>query len=91
MIYTLSFTENAKEDMVKLKKSEPQAFRKLIKLLEELMEHPHFGSGKVEKLKGNLSGLWSRRITEKHRLVYEIHEQEVKVLVLNSYGHYADK
>jgi mRNA-degrading endonuclease RelE of RelBE toxin-antitoxin system len=35
MIYTLSFTENAKEDMVKLKKSEPQAFRKLIKLLEE--------------------------------------------------------
>ena len=33
---------------------------------------------------------WSRRITKKHRLVYEIHDMEVVILVLTAYGHYDD-
>ncbi|MCH5308145.1 MAG: type II toxin-antitoxin system YoeB family toxin [Prevotella sp.] len=36
-------------------------------------------------------GQWSRRITQKHRLVYEIHDAEVVVLVLTAYGHYDDR
>jgi len=88
MIYTLDFTDQARKDISVLKKSEPQAYKKLEKLLVELQEHPETGSGKPEKLKYNYSGKWSRRITEKHRLIYEIHENTVRVIVFNTFGHY---
>lgn len=55
------------------------------------MDHPKTGTGHPEQLKGNRSGLWSRRITKKHRLVYEIHDNKIIVLVLTAYGHYDDK
>ena len=44
-----------------------------------------------QPLKGNRSDQWSRRITEKHRLVYEIHDTEVVVLVLTAFGHYDER
>ena len=44
-----------------------------------------------QPLKGGQGERWSRRITQKHRLVYEIHDTEVLVLVLAAYGHYGDK
>ena len=49
------------------------------------------GTGKPEQLRGDRAGQWSRRITKKHRLIYEIHETEIVVLILSSYGHYTDK
>jgi toxin YoeB len=74
-----------------LAKNEPKAFVKAQSLIEELKEHPKTGSGHPEQLKGEPQGRWSRRITKKHRLVYEIFEKEVVVLVLTAYGHYEDK
>ena len=41
--------------------------------------------------KSERSGQWSLRISQKHRLIYEIEENVVKVAVLSSYGHYDDK
>ena len=90
-MYTVSFVDKAKEDLAKLKKSEPAAFKKAINLLNEIALHPCTGTGKPEPLKGDRAGQWSRRITKKHRLVYEIHETEVVVLVLTAYGHYDDQ
>ena len=90
-MYNLDYTETAKADMQRLKQSEPQSFAKLGRLLEELMEHPRTGTGHPKQLSGNLSGQWSRRITKKHILVYEIHDNQVIVLVLSTYGHYDDK
>ena len=87
-MYTVNYTQRAQSDLIKLKRNEPSSFKKLTKLLNELAEHPRTGTGHPEQLKGDRSGQWSRRITEKHRLVYEIHETEVVVLVLTSYGHY---
>jgi toxin YoeB len=55
------------------------------------MIHPRTGTGHPEQLKGDMNGLWSRRITQKHRLLYQIQEQEVIVIILNAYGHYYDK
>ena len=49
------------------------------------------GIGKPEALRGDLTGFWSRRIDEKHRLVYEIFDTEVHVDVVSAYGHYGDK
>ena len=87
-MYTINYTQRAQSDFIKQKRHEPSSFKKLIKLLNELAEHPRTGTGRPEQLKGDRSGQWSRRITEKHRLVYEIHDTEVVVLVLTSYGHY---
>ena len=90
-MYKLDYTDEAKLDMQRLKHDEPKAFQKLGKLLGELMDHPRTGTGKPEPLKGDRAGQWSRHITRKHRLVYEIHDTEVIVLVLTAYGHYNDK
>lgn len=91
MSYDLIFSDDAKDDIRLLKRNEPSAFKKLSKLLDELIEHPETGTGKPEQLRGNLTGKWSRRITDKHRLVYEIQKDQINVLVVNAYGHYNDK
>lgn len=90
-MYALEFTSTAEDTIKKLKRNEPQAFAKLKKLLIELMNHPTVGTGHPEQLKGERTGQWSRRITQKHRLIYQIKEHEVIVLVLSAYGHYDDK
>lgn len=86
MNYDLSYTDDATEDIRLLKRNEPSAYKKLVKLLIELMEHPETGTGKPEQLRGNLSGMWSRRITDKHRLVYEIHKDKIDILIVNAHG-----
>jgi toxin YoeB len=55
------------------------------------MDHPKTGTGKPKQFSGDRTGQWRRKITDKHRLVYEIHDSEVVVLVLMAYGHYDDK
>ena len=91
MAYTIRYQKQAVEDAKKLQSEEPKSFQKLLKLENELKEHPRTGTGHPEPLSGDRSGQWSRRISKKHRLVYEIHDTEVLVLVLTAYGHYYDK
>ncbi len=66
-------------------------FRKAGSLLRELEDHPKTGTGHPKPLGGDRAGQWSRHISAKHRLVYEIREDTVVVLVLTAYGHYDDK
>ena len=91
MAYSVKYFKQAIEDAARLQRDDPKAFQKLLKLEQELKEHPRTGTGKPEPLKGDRAGEWSRRITKKHRLVYEIHDTEVVVLVLSTYGHYDEK
>ena len=92
MRYEVELTEDALKGIKQLKKGgEVKKKKKLNSLLSELEEHPTTGTGKPEQLRGNLSGKWSRRITDKHRLIYEVWEDVVKVIVLRTYGHYEDK
>jgi len=92
MKYFIDFSEEANEGIRKLKKSgDRQAIKKLDKLLNELREHPTTGTGHPEQLK-HYSGIrWSRHITDKHRLVYDIFENIVTVEIIQTYGHYDDK
>lgn len=90
-MYSLIYSPTSKEGLTKLRKSDPSAFRKAVNLLNELMEHPTTGTGHPHPLSGDRTGQWSRSITKKHRLVYQINECEVIVLVLSAYGHYDDK
>ena len=91
MGYRIKYYRQALIDADRLRRNEPKAFEKFKKLVLELKEHPRTGTGKPEPLSGNRYGQWSRRITKKHRLVYEIHDEEVVVLLLTAYGHYSDK
>jgi toxin YoeB len=91
MIYDIIFSEEAEDDIKYLKRQEPQSYRKLLKLLIELQKHPTTGTGHPKPLGGDKKGQWSRRITNKHRLVYAIEEEIITVLVLTAYGHYDDK
>ena len=90
-MYEIIFSEKAVDDILRLRKSEPAAYKKVVKLIEELKIHPTIGTGHPEQLKGNRVGQWSRMVTKKHRLIYEIVELEVHVDVLSAYGHYDDK
>ena len=91
MQYEVLFYEQAQRDLARLALNEPKAYAKAIRFIEELKVHPKTGTGHPEPLRGDRAGQWSRRITEKHRLIYEIRETEVRVLVLTAYGHYDDK
>jgi len=91
-MYKLEFQKKAEDDIIRLKKSgEVQAVKKLTALLKELEIHPETGTGKPERLKHYQGNRWSRKITEKHRLVYEIFENIVTVEIIQTYGHYDDK
>ena len=90
-MYDIVFSPRDKADIAKLRRDEPSAHKKVVKLVNELMDHPRTGTGKPEPLTGDRSGQWSRRITQKHRLIYEIFDTEVHVDVISAYGHYEDK
>ncbi|MEX0812174.1 MAG: Txe/YoeB family addiction module toxin [Chitinophagales bacterium] len=87
MSYHLDFTDTAKKDISAHKKAgNKTVLNKLLTLLEELAEHPFTGTGKPEPLKHNLSGMWSRRISREHRLIYEVEANTVNIL--SAKGHY---
>lgn len=90
MEYKIIFTSNATREARLLLKDEPSAYKKLKKFIEELKTHPITGTGHPHRLTGDRAGQWSRSITKKHRLVYEVHDDEIIVLVLAAYGHYDD-
>lgn len=92
MIYELQFTPHAEEDLIAWKKSGQKAIlKKLIKLFSELQEHPRYGTGKPEQLKGYDDERWSRQIDKKNRLIYSIHDEIIEIHVLQLKGHYNDK
>jgi len=88
--YIVIVTDTAKKHLASHYKSGDKALTKrLERIFEELGEHPYEGIGKPEPLKHNLSGLWSRRIDDKNRLVYRVDEEIITVLVITAKGHYS--
>ena len=65
--------------------------KKLEKILIELQETPYSGIGNPESLKNNLSGYWSRRLSQKDGLIYRVDEDVVIVFVIAALEHYSDK
>lgn len=74
-----------------LKSGNKAIIKKLEKIILELTETPYFGIGNPEALKNNLSGYWSRRLSQKDRLIYRVDEDVVTVFVIAALGHYSDK
>lgn len=60
--------------------------KRILRLIDDIKRHPFEGIGKPEPLRHDLSGFWSRRITDQHRLVYAIEGQQI--LIAQARYHY---
>jgi toxin YoeB len=71
-----------------MRERDQKLHKALRKLLKEMLrsEDPAVGTGKPEPLKHNLSGLWSRRISQKDRLIYRFDDNAIYVFAIG--GHY---
>ncbi|MDR0606517.1 MAG: Txe/YoeB family addiction module toxin [Bacteroidales bacterium] len=91
MNYELELTYTAKQDLeAHIKAGNKQLLKKIYALFEELRQHPQTGTGKPKLLKYRQSGLWSRRIDDKHRMIYTIENKDVTIYVIALWGHYND-
>jgi len=68
----ITFTESAWADYVWIQENDRKLLRRVNQLIRDTTRSPLEGIGKPEPLKGNLTGRWSRRINDEHRLVYEV-------------------
>ena len=85
----IKFMPRAEEDLEYWKSTgNKQVMKRITKLLSDILEHPFTGIGKPEPLKGDLQGLWSRRITDEHRLIYSVSDGMIYVYVLSLRYHY---
>lgn len=66
----LTWTENALEDLTWWHQHDHKKLKRIIQLCLETCKTPEKGIGKPEPLKFNYQGYWSRRIDERHRLIY---------------------
>lgn len=88
-MYKVVINKSADKNIQQIIKSgDKKSLKKVNQFLLELEQHPTTGSGNPEQLKHELSGYWSRRINKKDRLIYQIIETEVLVVVVSALGHY---
>ena len=77
---TLAWTDAAWEDYLYWQEQDKRTLRRINKLITDTKRSPFEGIGKPEALKENLSGFWSRRIDESHRLVYAVDETHITII-----------
>lgn len=76
----LTFTESAWRDYLWFQEQNRPLLKRLNDLIRDTLRSPFRGIGKPEPLKGELSGYWSRRINDEHRLVYEVSETALTII-----------
>ena len=83
------FSDNAWQDFLLWMREDRKTAKKIASLLADIERNGNEGLGKPESLKGNLSGYWSRRISEKDRLIYRFDETTIYIAACK--GDYGDK
>ena len=76
----LSWDKDAWEDYIYWQQTDKGVPRRINELVKECLQTPFEGKGKPEPLKENLSGFWSRRITDEHRLVYRVEADRLHIV-----------
>ena len=71
------YTTQAKEDRAYWQRHNKKMLQRIDRLIEDIKTHPHKGIGKLEPLKFEKSGYWSRRINQEHRLVYKVVDGQI--------------
>ena len=69
---TIAFTPTGWEDYEFWQQSDPEILERVNRLIKEIAREPFKGIGKPEALRGNLTGYWSRRISDEHRIIYRV-------------------
>ena len=82
----LSFSEKAWQDYLYWQTQDKKVLRRINQLLQDIERNGYQGIGKPEPLKGDLSGFWSRRIDDTHRIVYRVSDGLIEILQCK--GHY---
>jgi toxin YoeB len=85
----LVFLPDAWAEYLYWQQQDKKTLRKINVLIQEVTRHPFTGTGKPEPLKGELTGWWSRRIDEVHRLVYRVADGG-NIEIAQCRGHYDD-
>jgi toxin YoeB len=78
----LVFSDQAWEDYLHWQQEDPAKVDKINDLIRDCRRDPFRGLGKPEPLKGALSGFWSRRISEEHRMVYRVASGDLQIAQL---------
>ena len=76
----LLFTERAWRDYLFWQRNDKRVLKRINELIRETLRSPFQGIGKPERLRYQLQGCWSRRINDEHRLVYEVHEDQLRII-----------
>ena len=82
----LSFKRRSFDELHEWIRADRKQYERIYRMLQECRRTPFEGIGKPEPLKGSLSGLWSRRVNDEDRIVYEVTADEIIVHSLK--GHY---
>jgi toxin YoeB len=77
---SIIFSSLAWEDYQYWAKQDRKKLEKINKLIKDAIRNPFEGIGKPEPLKSNLQGLWSRRIDDEHRLIYEYNDDNLSIV-----------
>ena len=85
--YRIVITKSAQKDKEKIKQ-QPALKKKVNNLLEIIKDNPYQNPPPYEKLLGNLSECYSRRISIQHRLVYTVDEEQKVVKIISMWTHY---
>ncbi|MBU3620965.1 Txe/YoeB family addiction module toxin [Polynucleobacter sp. CS-Odin-A6] len=80
MLSRIVWTSAAWSDYVYWQGQDKKTLKRLNALIKDTMRNPEDGIGKPEELRGSLSGLWSRRIDDVHRLVYAIEKDQLVII-----------
>lgn len=78
----LVFSEQAWDDYLYWQKTDRRLVQRINDLIKEITRTPYTGTGKPEPLKHALSGYWSRRINDEHRIVYRVADDSVLIAQL---------
>jgi toxin YoeB len=76
----LSWTKEGWEDYLYWQAHNRQLIKRINSLIKEILRTPFEGVGKPEPLKHELSGAWSRRIDQEHRLVYVVNDESIIII-----------
>ena len=82
----IKFSSNGREDYLHWQSADKTILKRINRLVQEIQRAPFEGIGKPEPLKHQLSGFWSRRIDDRHRLVYTIENDTL--LIAQCRDHY---
>lgn len=76
----ISFLEDGWRDYLYWQNQDKKTLKRINQIIKDIERNPYDGIGKPEPLKFDFSGLWSRRINQEHRLIYQVLDDEIIII-----------